>query len=247
MEKKKMNIGKEWVVTMQLSGKDKELFSVYKSELPLVTELCEDFIGGRKLREIKLADFGGGTGEVTEFLKKVLKTKIRCTCFDVNNDLLDKNNSADIKININLTELQEKEKFDVGIMRFVLNYNTKESQIKILQNVHTALKKEGIFLNWWCGTSEEGHQKRFNTLFSTKKVNGKLFRPNSYWTTWKENEQLFEKAGFKLEVVRKFDLPVHHLYQIRYELSDQENKKILTFLDNFNFISYVIFKATKVN
>jgi SAM-dependent methyltransferase len=155
------------------------------------------------------------------------------------------NQSADFKVCTDLKNPLGKDAFDIGLMRYVLNYNTKTDQLKILKNIHKSLKSSGTLINWWCGVSNTEHQKKFQILFGKKDLSRALYRPNSYWTTWNENKEMFEQAGFQIKIIKEYTLPIKHLYKVRYKLTATENEKILTFLGEYAFISYVIFAAQK--
>lgn len=208
-------------------------------------KLVEKKLKSKKV--LKIADFGGGIGAVTDKIKvdHNKKKAIYLTCFDSNKELLKLNKSADSKIWIDIKKPLGKNKYDIGIMRYVLNYNNKKDQLKILNNINESLNNSGIFINWWCGVSSIKHQRIFQKLFNTRKINSRLFRLNSHWTTWKENKELFGKAGFYVKIVKKYNLPIKHLYKIRYKLSEKENEDVLKFLGKYKFINYVIFIATK--
>ena len=241
------NIGDGWTEVIKDSAENQELFDIYKSGLPQVGELFDEFVTKNNLPKVEVADFGGAIGDVTDYIKKNTKAdaKINVTCFDVHKDLLDQNNSAGTKVQLDLLELSETERFDLGIMRFVLNYNSKEDQLKILGNIRNSLKPNSIFINYWCGVSGKAHQEKFQALFRNGKVNQKFHRPNSYWTTWEENKEIFEKAGFDVETKYEFTVPIRSLYKIRYRLTEEENQAVLDFLGEHAFISFVIFATYK--
>ncbi|MDP2104161.1 MAG: class I SAM-dependent methyltransferase, partial [Candidatus Gracilibacteria bacterium] len=235
---KKINIGKEWTTAVKSTKIDREFFNVYEKNLPILSKL---FIASTKgMKNIEMADFGGGIGVITDRLKKDHNNKINifCTCLDSSEELLKQNQSADSKMCIDIRESLGKEIYDIGLMRYVLNYNTKGDQLKIMKNIHTALRSSGVFINCWCGVSDIEHQKKFQDLFNTKKVNEKLYRLNSYWTTWQENKELFEQTGFDVKIVKEYRIPINQLYKVRYELSDSENEQILKFLEKYKFINY---------
>ena len=242
----KINIGDRWATVVKSASTNKELFNVYEKNLPFVSRLFIDNIRNRT-GSIEVADFGGGIGSLTDKIKKdhSKKIKIFCTCLDSHDKLLKLNKSADSKVCIDIRKPLGNEKYDIGLMRYVLNYNNKSDQLKILKNIHKALKSNGVFINWWCGVSNPEHQKKFQDLFGTKKINELLYRPSSYWTTWNENKELFEKAGFNIKVAKVYQIPIRYLYKVRYKLTDTENEKILKFLGKYKFINYVIFTADK--
>lgn len=243
-----INIGNEWLRTMKKSRTDKELFKIYHGQLSLVTKLIKQYCVQRRLDFVQLADFGGADGEITQYLREKLEPSIgfSVTTYDTNKELLRHNRSADKTIRWNLTKLTGKDKYDIGLMRYVLNYNSKPNQLKILQGIYSLMKPGGVFINWWCGVSNQEHQKKFQQLFNTKQITGKLYRKDSYWATWKETDLLLKKAGFQVKVVKQYKLPLKDLYRHRYGLSKDENQKVLTFLGKHAHIYYTIFEVVKM-
>jgi hypothetical protein len=247
MKLKKINVGDKWATAVESSAIDRELFKVYKSGLPTMIDIFDKFVKKNNLKQVDIGDFGGAIGAVTDYINEKSKVKVikNVTCIDSNDDLLKQNKSCNKKILSDLIEYSGKNIYDIALMRYVLNYNSKDDQLQILNNVRESLKKDGIFINYWCGVSNKAHQNKFQTLFATEQINKKFFRPSAHWTTWKENLELFEKAGFKIKIAKKFSVPIKNLYKVRYELNDEENNAVLMYLGKYKFISYVIFSAYK--
>ncbi len=88
-------------------------------------------------------------------------------------------------------------------------------------------------------------QEKFQELFTTQNISEKLYRPNSYWTTWDETKSLFKGANFDIQNLTQFSFPINELYKIRYQLTDEENALLLEFLGEYTFIEYAIFTAVK--
>lgn len=243
-----INIGKNWVAAAENRPKLKELSVIYKSSLPIIAKLFQQYVRAKKLRTVAVADFGGANGEITQYLNNHVQkgVKLHTTCFDSAKELLGQNTSAQKRVHIDLQNIAVKEKFDVGIMRYVLNYNSFSVQRKIVQNMYRALKPGGILIHLWCGVPTILHQRRFQKLFASKAMNKKFYRPRSYWSTWQENKVLFSDAGFKLTVVSRYHYPVQEQYKIRYDLSTKENKEVQGYLGRYAFISFVVFVAEKV-
>lgn len=241
------NIGNKWAKTLKLTSQDEELFAVYESELPLLTQLYDEYVFKNELDAVNLGDFGGGNGKVTEYIKNHKRTDVplSVTCFDVNEELLLQNLSADTRVVTDLSNINTICEFDIALMRYVINYNSNVDRIEIIKRIHASLKNGGVFINWWCGVSDQEHEKKFKRLFGTKEINEKLFRPSSNWLTWREDRVFFENAGFDIEVMKEFSIPIENMFKNRYELSEAENHEILEYLGEYNFISYVIFKAFK--
>src|ERR1035437_5665460 len=162
MKLKKINVGDKWATAVKSSTTDKELFKIYQSGLPTVVDMFDRFVKKNNLKKVDVGDFGGAIGAVTDFINENSKVKVikNITCIDSNKNLLKQNKSCNKKILSDLIEYSDKNIYDVALMRFVLNYNSKADQLQILKNVRESLKKDGIFINYWCGVSNKIHQKK---------------------------------------------------------------------------------------
>jgi len=240
------NIGR-FEETLEMSSREKELFAIYKRDLPLILEIVDDYINENGLSELKMADFGGGNGGITQYLKEnsANRDKIIVTCIDSNSSFLEDNKSADIKIEADLKDINENKKWDIGTLRYVLEYNTKDEQLKILKNIHRSLKDDAILINWNVGLENEEHQRRFQRAFSTTEINEKYYRPNPYWDTIVERKKLFKEAGFKTEVKDEYRVNFRNFFAIRYELSEREIQELNDFLGKYDFAIFRITVSTK--
>ncbi len=101
-------------------------------------------------QDIKLADFGGAEGFLTNVVKKYLEgfgKQVEGIVVDANpNYLRDANKRGFITLESPLEEAK-LHNFDLIIMRAVLHYNSKAEQKKILQKVKTALNPDGVFVH----------------------------------------------------------------------------------------------------
>ncbi|GEM_PF-2113745 len=248
MSLNEINIGPSWMNTLKLGEKNNELFSVYKAGLPIVADHFNRAIHSlnkNEKDEVVIADFGGASGDITDYLRKEnsINNSMTIECIDINEELLKQNISCDVVIMADLREFKIEKKYDIGIMRYVLQYNTKKDQLKILENIFSSLKENGQFINHWCGVFSTVQQKKFQELFTTKNISEKLYRPNSYWSTWNETKSLFKDANFDIQNLTHFSFPLNELYKIRYNLTEEENMRLLAFLGEHTFIKYTIFTA----
>ncbi|MBI5221564.1 MAG: methyltransferase [Candidatus Magasanikbacteria bacterium] len=243
---KKINLGKKWRTAMA-STKNAELFNIYHKKLPLFTNLFDAECKKLKVATLEVADFGGANGEVLGYIKQHTKTTkfLKTTCFDITPNLLKNNIWANQKFLIDLREIKIKNKFDIAIMRYVLDFNILNDQQKIIKNLYRSLKKGGISTNWWCGVENYEHQLKFNEVFNTDKISKKLIRNETFWPTWRQTSKMFHKSGFKLQKIYKFKYHFHNLYKLRYELTEEENYNLLKYLKKYNYICFCIFTAYK--
>lgn len=235
--------------TIDISSHDEELFPIYKKDLPLIVKIIDNYTNEKGLSEIKIADFGGGNGSITDYLKEYSanKEKFIITCIDSNKKLLEDNKSADIKIEADLKDISENKEWDIGILRYVLEYNTINEQLKILRTIDKSLKDEGILINWNVGVENKEHQEMFQRAFNTNEINEKFFRPNSYWDIIEERKYLFKEAGFKTEVKDEYKVNFRNFFSIRYELNEKENKELNDFLGKYDYAIFRLTVSTKAN
>lgn len=223
------------------SPKGKIIEEVYKNHTKtVINSINKKFPNKNK---IICADFGGGNGTYIKELKENIKKELIFTNIDKNQELLDKDIHSNKKRLINLEDINESEfneKFDLIIMRYVLNYNPLEIQDKIIRKVKNLLKNGGIFILHHCGTIDIRHKEMFNAVFSTNIVSQKMIRSNPYWATWKEVQDLLINNGFKVKIIEKYDVPIGDLYKERNKLTEDEDKKLHTFLGKYDFIDYII-------
>ena len=236
MDKDIKNVGK-FEDAIQKSALNEYLYSFYQKDLPLVLEVVDEYIDDNKLTQVNVADIGGGPGSITQYLKSnsTNTDKLTVTCLDSNKEFLDHNHSADIKIETDLTEISQVDSWDIGIMRYVLQYNEIADQIKILKNIHNGLKENGILINWNVGLENEEHQERVDKILSTNIINERLIRRGTHWDTIQERKEMFKEAGFITEVRDEHKVEIGELFKIRYELTDDELKKLKGFLGNYDF------------
>jgi len=243
------NIGHYFEKVLDLAPTDQELSDIYEREFPHLYRVVDNFIKDNELEEVEIADFGGGNGAVIHHLKEnsEFSDRFRVTCIDSNQELLDDNTTADVKILSDLTQYDGEELFDIVIMRYVLQFNNKGEQFKILENIHRALKNDGIFLNWHVSVENEDHKERFLTLLASDEINPKLNRPNSYWDTMEDIFALKVEAGFDTEIVDFYSSVLHTTLKLKYNLSDEEDREIQEFLGEYNYINCALTVSKKLS
>jgi len=243
------NIGHYFEKVLDIAPTDQELYDIYEREFPHLYRVVDNFIRDKELEEVEIADFGGGNGAVIEHLKEnsEFSDRIKVTCIDSNQDLLDDNTTANTKILSDLTEYGGEDLFDIVIMRYVLQFDSKNEQLKILKNIHKALRNDGTFLNWNVSVENEDHKKKFLTLLSSDEINPKLNRPNSYWDTMEDILALKVEAGFDTEIVDFYSSVLHTTLKLKYELSDEEDQEVQEFLGEYNYINCALTVSKKLD
>ncbi|MEN9625983.1 MAG: Methyltransferase domain [archaeon] len=192
-------------------------------------------------KQIVAADFGGGSGSLIKDLKRLINEKeLNFTNIDKDKSLLDEDSVSIKKIVAHLENVQLKDRFDLIIMRYVLHYNSFNIQDKIIHKARSLLKKEGLFILHHCGSVDHTHKQKLNKLFSTPVISEKLVRKNPYWSTWSEISTLLKNNKFKIKVLEQYKIPIGDLYKQRYDLTDEEDKKLHDYLGSYDFIDYVI-------
>jgi SAM-dependent methyltransferase len=243
------NIGHYFEKVLDITPTERELYDIYEREFPHLYRVVDNFIKDNKLEEVEIADFGGGNGAVIEHLKEnsEFSDRIKATCIDSNRDILDENTAADVKILSDPAEFDGEDMFDIVIMRYVLQDKNSYEQFKIFNNIHHALKTNGIFLNWHISVENEDHKKRFLTLLASDEINPKLNSPNSYWDTMEDIFALKVEAGFDTEIVDFYSSVVHATLKLKYELSDEEDREIQEFLGEYNYINCALTVSKKLD
>ncbi len=241
------NIGHYFKLALELAPADHQLYEVYERELPVMVRIIDDYIETNELDHVHLCDFGGGNGGVTEYIKQNSRYKdhIHITCIDANPELLADNHSAHETIQAQLTEYSSPDKFDVMIMRYVLEFNNVREQLQILRNIQSSLTDTGIFINWRCAVRDTTHQQKFHTLLSTPDIYEKLYRPDSHWDTLSESLELFEQAGLSSVVKDSYSSGIMDVLEVKYSLSRDERTRVAEFLGEYNYLDFVLSVSNK--
>ena len=243
------DIGHYLEKALDIAPTEQELYDIYEREFPHLYRVVDNFIKDKELEEVEIADFGGGNGTVIEHLKEnsEFSDRIKATCIDSNRDLLDDNTTSDAKVHSDLTQYDGEDLFDIVIMRYVFQSYNRGEQFKILENIHRALKDNGIFLNWHISVENEDHKNRFLTLLASDEINPKLNRPNSYWDTMEDIFALKVEAGFDTEIVDFYSSVLHTNLKLKYELSDEEDREVQEFLGEYNYINCALTVSKKLD
>lgn len=254
------NIGPNWREFARIAeeGEDEESFIILKSEVPLMIKFFDNYVAGRRLQGVRLADLGGGIGLLTQAITDGRKSQdipLYCVSFDVNEKDLRDNTSAE-RVVAQLEELPAMDcSFDVAVMRLVLTYNDKEVQQRILNEAFRVLKPGGIFINFWAGARTKPHQKKLMEAFGMGKEASILpdditDRQDNYEPVWEESVKMYQKTGFVIgakgqQGVKRFSQPIKTNVQIRYNLTDEKNEFFLNFLGKYAYFEFAVFVTQK--
>jgi len=218
----KTNLQKEIISNKAWSAYNKSYFGKIK---PL-QELWRSFEKERIMlpKKINIADWGGADGKVGEFFKqKLIKNhEVNLYIVDILKKVLDKNkNKETIKINQDIRQFIQKEKFDLIIMRSVLHYFNKRDKKIILKNIYNSLKTNSYFL-------VQMFIQNLEDLELFYKLN-KFVGRNLQLSNKKELNLLFKEAGFSqvknLGNLKTWDLS-SKVFQKRYNLTNKQLEKI---------------------
>lgn len=243
------NIGHYFEKVLHVAPTDQELYDIYEREFPHLYRVVDNFIRDTKLERVGICDFGGENEAIIQHLKENSKfsDRFNVTFIHPNQDPSNDNSSSNTKILSNLTQYNGEDLFDIVIMRYVLQSYNKIEQLKILKNIHRALKDGGIFLNWHVSLENEEHKKKFLALLASDQINPKLNISNSYWDTMEDIFALKVEAGFDTEVVDFYSSVLHTTLKLKYELSKQEDQEVQDFLGEYNYINCALTVSKKLD
>ncbi len=154
----------------------------------------------KKQRVVRVADFGGGAGNLARGVKKFLEKhfeKVEFIIVDANPDYLKQARGKGLStINANLLEHCEKNKYNLIIQRAVLHYNeSNKKQEKILENIRKSLKKRGFFVSQLSTGTKENCQMR-NEIVNQNGLLPDGGRRTHLWISTEEYLDMLEKIGF---------------------------------------------------
>jgi SAM-dependent methyltransferase len=219
--------------------------TIYEKRNSLIAKTIIENFPGKKI--IDCLELGGGAGALVKDLKNILKdTSLRFTNIDRSEELISKDEYSDNKFVTPIEDIDVSKlgRFDVILIRYVLNYNDLDTQKRIVEQAKKLLTPGGIFILHHVGAKDSEHKDLLNRLFTTDIVSTKLIRSQPYWLTWKEVENILVDKGLEIRVLAQYQLPIGSLYKERYDLTDAEEEKLHDFLGKYDFYEYVISKNT---
>ena len=185
-------------------------------------------------KNLKIADFGAGTGLIGQYIYKKIKNKGHhsTTYFiDLNKKYLDfiPNNKNFKKINKNLFDINYKEKFDIGLISSVLHHFNKEGALNVFKKIKNSLKKNGILV---CGcfiSSSKRSQKLLEDAF--KLIDNLIGAPNfRYFPTEQEFYDALQTLGFnEITLFKKINEPITTKRWIERNNLNEDQANILNY------------------
>lgn len=160
-----------------------------------------EYINSNQLDQLSIADLGGGSGNLLQFIKQQLEKdnpefKITALNIDLNPQQLKATPKGIQPILADLEHLPIKN-LDIEISRNVFHYLSPEEAEKAIQEAYASLKPGGIFINSFISSSTESQVPidDFWTEFATK-ANIRKEETKRHFATKEEMEKMFKKIGF---------------------------------------------------
>ena len=197
------------------------------------------------MSEYTLADFGSFKGELLQNTLGFLKSRNYCfksIAIDRIYSALEEN-KADVKIVADLDNVPlEDRSIDVGIMRYALQWNGLETQIKILRELARTCRKFAIIQHVGADNEDPtAWRDKISNLLSGKDL-PKLTRSKHYYSSRKELEELLQKEKIKYKIIE--ERKVNYLSDVfieRYGLDKNESEKTREILGNKDYIMKTTF------
>lgn len=159
------------------------------------------YINSNQLDQVSIADLGGGSGNLLQFIVQALKKnnpefKITTLNIDINPKQLVATPKEIQPVLADLENLPIKS-LDIEISRNVYHYLSPEQAEKAIQEAYASLKPGGIFINAFVSSSTESQVPidDFWTEFATK-ANIRKEETKRHFATKEEMEKMFKKIGF---------------------------------------------------
>lgn len=207
----------------------------------LFTDKIESNFKGKD--NLTILDLGGGDGTLISLIGRQLEDKFKLDLFnmDLNDDSLKicQKNNPNIKIiKQNILTPSEPNFADVVLCRFVMQYQSKEEQIKIIENAHSILKKGGLFFVLWPTHPNKDYINEMESevvhiITGKDKKEAKVSR---YFASEDEMIKNMEKEKFK--VVFSSGLKIKQYYSVngwsdRFNLSEDQESRLTALFNSF--------------
>ena len=192
------------------------------------------------LDKITVVDFGGAEGHVLQEITQTLESEgIKVFPIDIDREKgaikKKKGNFAGLPANLNYVPIIENS-IDAGILRFVLQYNNKEDEKKILEEAYRTLKPGGRLIIMQDGAFKKEPGNAYNEFFAQASASqgGKTIeeiKKGRLFLSGEEMESMAEKIGFKVVEARELDEVESYLSPAAYKsrfgsMSDEQYENL---------------------
>lgn len=195
-------------------------------------------------KRLVILDFGGGDGTLTSIVSHQLMDDFEIEAYnlDLNKDSLEicKRNNPKLKIvEHNLLEEYKKDFADVILCRFVMQYQSREEQIKLIKNAYHSLKEGGLFFVLW---PLHSNKKYINDLEAevVHIITGKdteTARNSRYFASRDEMADIMKDVGFEIIFSNEDDLKQYYTvsgWADRFDLTKEQEQQLGELFENYS-------------
>lgn len=209
----------------------------------LFTSKIKSSFGGVK-KDLIVLDFGGGDGTLISIVKNQLGENFNVEAYnlDLNEDSLSlcSKKNPELKIIKHNLLFPYKENFaNVILCRFVMQYQSKEEQLKIIKSAYSTLEENGLFFVLW---PSHPNKEYLNSLESevVHIITGKdkeISKHSRYFPSKEEMIGFLKQEGF--EVVFSNDTDVKQYYTVegwddRFDLTDDQKSRLTKLFNKYS-------------
>ncbi len=204
---------------------------VYRESAGLISEIIKSNLIERK--SYTLLDLGSASGELVENIIKLLPDfSFKITAVDVSKAALDQNKVSAVKITADLTNIPiESDKFDISIMRYVLQWNPLDDQEKIIKEVLRLTNGIAIIQHVGPDHANRIHWRQIASEMFNHKNLPKLHRNFYFFSSAEEVEAIYIKNNISFKRIQNRTIEsFSDIFIERFNLNEHETillKKIL--------------------
>ncbi len=213
---------------------------IYSESAQYFSKIIRKKLGKKTDKIYTLADMGSFKGEL---LKDILANLPEYNFKTIGVDLLEKNlkenKITENKIVADLSRLPISDKnIDVAIVRYVLQWNNKEKQKKILKEISRTIK--GFAIIQHAGADNENSDAwrgNIDNLLDGKEVK-KIKRMGHYFSSREEIEEWMKESSIKFERLSERKVSsVSNVFIERWGLNEEEARKTREILGDKDYIT----------
>lgn len=215
------------------NGKSKASQEIYGESVQLFSSIIKERLSPGVYR---VADFGSSKGEMVSEIKKILSDySFETYSIDSNGEDLEKNTLSDHKVVSDISDENfEIQKFDICIMRYVLQWNSLQKQKRILKNFTDSIGKFGVIQHSGADVlCEDEWRDKVSGLF--KGEIQQLKRDNMYFSSSREIEQILNNSNY-IKVDEKRIDNLSDVYIEKYNLEESEANKVKSILSGKDYV-----------